>query len=235
MINPSAKNKGVMLIRPYICPALGSFSQFNEDLLIDLLFLSKEKGFYIDIGANDPEFNSNTKRFYDKGWSGINIDPGVDFSKKFSSLRRRDINLNIGIGPSKGKMIFYQVMGDSTLSSFNKEVAEKMAKLYELKVSELEVEVLRIADVCEEYVKSGHIDLMSIDAEGLDLEVLKSNDWHKFRPSLLMIEIDSQYGEIVEYMARHSYLLIFNNYHNAIFLDKDTSESSLRTIVKREK
>jgi len=219
------------LVKPYACPALGSYSQFSEDLLIDLLFLSKDKGFYVDVGANDPAFNNNTKRLYDKGWCGINIEPGIEQLEKFTSSRRRDINLNIGVGPIKGKMIFYRVVGDSTLSSFDRKVAIKMAETYGLKVIEEEVPVLRLVDIHDDYVKGNHVDFMSVDAEGFDLDVLKSNDWSKFRPSLVMAEVDSQYKEILEYMGSCNYLLIFNNNHNAIFLDKDTSENNLKEIV----
>jgi FkbM family methyltransferase len=218
-------------VKPYSCSTLRSYSQFNEDLLIDLLFLIKDKGYYVDVGANDPIFNSNTKRFYDKGWCGINIEPGIEQFEKFRSSRRRDINLNVGVGSIKGKMVFYRVVGDSTLSSFNKNVAMKMAEKYELKVAEEEVDVLRLIDICDEYVKGHQVDFMSVDAEGFDLDVLKSNDWSRFRPSLVMVEVDSQYKEIIEYMASHNYLHIFNNFHNAIFLDRDTSESNLKAIV----
>jgi len=218
-------------VKPYSSPELGSYSQFNEDILIDLLFLSKDKGFYVDVGANDPVFNSNTKRFYDKGWRGINIEPGVEQFEKFTSSRPYDINLNVGVGPIKDKMVFYRVEGDSTLSSFNKKVAIKMAGIYGHTVTKAEVDVLRLVDIYHDHVKNNHVDFMSVDAEGFDLDVLKSNDWRKYRPSLVMVEVDSQYKEIIEYMASCNYLHIFNNHHNAIFLDRDTSEINLKTIV----
>lgn len=218
-------------VRPYTSPVLKSYSQFNEDLLIDLLFLSKDNGFYVDVGANDPVFNSNTKRFYDKGWHGINIEPGVEQFEKFASSRPRDINLNVGVGSVKGKVVFYKVVGDSTLSSFNKNVAEKMATKFKLSVDETDVTVFRLEDIFDTYVKNRHVDFISIDAEGIDLEVLKSNDWDKFRPSLVMVEVDSQYSEIITYMSSHNYLHVFNNFHNAFFLDRKTSEITLKTLV----
>ena len=221
------------LVKPYVCPALKSYSQFNEDLLIDLLFLKKGNGIYVDVGANDPVFNSNTKRFYDKGWHGINIEPGVEQFEKFISSRGRDINLNVGVGPIKGTMDFYRVIGDSTLSSFNKKAAMKMAEKYELKVAKEEVVVLRLVDIFYEHLMDQHVDFMSVDAEGFDLDVLKSNDWSKFRPSLIMVEVDSQYKEIVSYMDNCNYAHIFNNFHNAIFLDSNTSEYNLKALVDR--
>jgi FkbM family methyltransferase len=222
-------------IQPFVSPVLGSHSQFNEDLLIDLLMISKKNGFYLDIGANDPSFNNNMKRFYDKGWSGINIEPGVDSIKKFSENRPLDINLNIGVGPFKGTLTFYQVVGDSTLSSFNKNIAKKMASKFGLAIEEIEIDVLRLTDVFEEYVKGRQVDFMSVDAEGLDLEILESNNWKKFRPTLVMIEIDNQYREIIEYMDHKNYRLIFNNYHNGIFIDNSTKDEHLSAMLKSSK
>ncbi len=218
-------------VRPYTSPALGSYSQFNEDLLIDLFLSLKDTGFYIDVGANDPIFNSNTKRFYDKGWNGINIEPGIKQFEKFASSRLRDINLNTGVASIKGELIFYRVEGDSTLSSFNKTVATKMAETYGLNVVEVSMSVLRLVDIFENYVKSRQVDFMSVDAEGFDLDVLKSNDWNKYRPSLVIAEVDSQYKGIIDYMTSCKYLLIFNNNHNAIFLDEDTVDHNLKAIV----
>ena len=218
-------------LQPFISPVFRSFSQFNEDLLIDLLFGSKNNGFYLDIGANDPSFNNNMKRFYDKGWSGINIEPGIDSIKKFCESRIRDINLNIGVGPVKGALTFYQVVGDSTLSSFNEKIAKKMAAKFGLTIDEISIDVLRLIDVFEEYVKDKQVDFMSVDTEGLDLEVLQSNDWDRFRPTLIMVEIDNQYQQIVEFMSQCNYVLVYNNYHNGIFIDKATSEKYFKDIV----
>jgi FkbM family methyltransferase len=225
------KKNIVAPIQPFISPVLGSYSQFNEDLLIDILLGYLNKGFYLDIGANDPSFNSNTKRFYDRGWCGVNIEPGVESFNKFRLSRIRDINLNIGAGPVKGTLTFYQVVGDSTLSSFNKEIANKMATRYGLSIKEATVDVLRLVDIFEHYVKDSKVDFMSVDAEGLDLGILQSNDWDRFRPSLLMAEIDNQYHEIVGFMNRCNYFLIYNNYHNGIFIDRLTTENSLLPIV----
>ena len=231
ILSPSKVKPMSLPIQPYICHSVKSYSQFNEDLFIDLLFTSKEKGFYMDIGANDPTFNSNTKRFYDKGWSGINVDPDSDFLNKFNISRQRDINLNVGVGTNKGKLIFYQVVGDSTISSFHKEIAEKISVMHKRLIRELNVDVLRLTDIYENYVKDIQIDFMSIDTEGSDLEVLKSNNWDKFRPTVIMVEIDNQYKTITEYMTRNSYFLIFNNSHNAIFLDSNSNESSFKNLL----
>jgi len=53
---------------------LGSNSQHGEDFILHFLLNFKKQGFYVDIGANDPDHISNSKYFYDRGWNGINVE-----------------------------------------------------------------------------------------------------------------------------------------------------------------
>ena len=52
-----------------------SYSQCLEDLILFCIFYDAKNGFYIDIGAHDPDKISVTKAFYLRGWHGINIEP----------------------------------------------------------------------------------------------------------------------------------------------------------------
>jgi peptide methionine sulfoxide reductase MsrB len=58
-----------------------SYAQNREDVIIDAFFPDLKKGFYVDIGAADPNYDSVTKFFYEKGWSGINIEPNPQLFK----------------------------------------------------------------------------------------------------------------------------------------------------------
>ena len=79
-----------------------SYSQFYEDLILYSIFYDINNGFYIDIGANDPNDISVTKAFYMIGWNGINIEPLPDKFKELAKIRKKDVNLNIAVGESKG-------------------------------------------------------------------------------------------------------------------------------------
>jgi FkbM family methyltransferase len=229
--NPALLDTGDSPVAPFVSPVLNSYSQFNEDLIIDLLFESKRNGFYLDVGANDPSSCNNTKRFYDKGWSGINIEPGKDAFEKLCACRPRDINLNIGVGFTTGTLTFYQVDENPQLSSFDKNIATTTAAKLEFTVEEIQIAVFRLVDVFEHHVKDKQVDFMSLDAEGLDLEVLQSNDWDRFRPTFVIVEIDKGYRDIVGYMKYCNYILIYNNEHNGIFIDKKTSDNNVRRVV----
>lgn len=208
----------------------GSFSQKGEDLTIDRYFNHKRKGFYIDIGACHPKRLSNTKYFYDKGWHGINVEPNPTRIKLFLKARKRDINLNIGIGNVEKIAVFYEFEATG-LSTFSKKEMEALLKIgYKLKKQQ-KIPMWRLEDIMNKHVKSS-IDFMTVDAEGMDLEVLKSNNWERYRPKLLCVETidfvdllldteeNSNRKEIISnYLLEKDYREYFSNGLNTMFED----------------
>ena len=203
-----------------------SYSQRGEDLVLDKLLGRKRKGFYVDIGANDPHRFSNTKRFYRRGWSGINVEPDADNYQKLVLARKRDCNLNIGIGESESNLNFYKFI-PHTLSTFSKEEADEYIKQgYKLE-NTVVVPVRRLEQVFTENCK-GEIDFMSVDTEGFDMVVLRSNNWEMFRPKLICIEsvAHTMSGEDnvkednhEEFLAGIGYTKVYDNGLNSIYRD----------------
>jgi FkbM family methyltransferase len=198
---------------------INSYSQYGEDLVIDGIIGYKSTGFYVDIGANDPTNLNNTKRFSDRGWKGINIEPNPVLFKKLGEQRPGDINLNIGIGPSTQESPFYMVSAD-TLSSFNEADAERNCRIFNERIIEImNIHMQPLAVVFETYCTGKDIDFMSVDVEGFELEVLQTNDWGRYRPYLIVIEINNNTNEILSYLKKNDYALIFRNHTNGIFVD----------------
>ena len=121
------KNENLSAITEELKQKYKSYSLYYEDLIIDSLLSYKKNGFYIDIGANDPVKFNNTARFYQRGWCGINIEPNPELFKRLEEARKRDINLNIGVGEKETELTFYHISAH-TLSSFNKQAAIKAAR-----------------------------------------------------------------------------------------------------------
>ena len=171
-----------------------SYSQLGEDLLVKAFIGDKWRwdysGFYVDIGAHDPKYLSNTKKFYDVGWHGINVDASTEAIKKFNHVRRRDINVNVGIGQTPGSMKYYR-LSESPMNTFSKEFADKMIKECGVKLLGIDdIPVITMKELLDTYLPEGQtIDFANIDCEGLDIEILKSNDWNKYRPNLILVEI----------------------------------------------
>ena len=94
-----------------------SYAQNFEDVILWRVLKDIDSGFYVDVGANGPVFDSVTKAFYDKGWRGINIEPMPDYYEKLSADRPRDINLMLAAGNRDEVLPFYEV-AETGLSSF---------------------------------------------------------------------------------------------------------------------
>ena len=201
-------------------PLYNSYSQNSEDILIDRLLGNKKTGFYVDVGAYDPSRLSNTKRFYKRGWSGINIETDPRKIIKFHKLRTRDLNLNVGIANKNGRLWYFEFEPD-TLSTFSKQAAENYKRQGYKLVGTFKIPVLKLGGVLEKYSKSKRIDFISVDVEGYDLEVLKSNNWKMFKPRLICVEADeSSEKNIDKFLARIGYKMVCRNHNNLIFLLK---------------
>lgn len=163
-----------------------SYAQNGEDVLLERLFRDVSAGFYIDVGANDPVELSVTKHFYDRGWRGINIEPGAESFRRLSAERTRDQNLNRGLAEAPGERRFYELPGQSVLSTFSPE----QAALYRAdgqEVVERLLQVSTLAQVCADLV-DGPIHFLAIDVEGYERQVLEGADWKRWRPMVVLIE-----------------------------------------------
>ncbi|QGY44443.1 FkbM family methyltransferase [Maribellus comscasis] len=162
-----------------------SFSQEGEDMLMKELFFKKKKGFYIDVGAHHPKRFSNTYYYYRQGWKGINIDAMPGSMRLFNFFRRRDTNLELGIADKEGELTYY-VFGETALNTFSKEIADERRNKYKLK-KQIKVKVYPLSGVLDKYAPA-NIDFLSIDIEGMDLLVLKTVDWNKYKPKVVLVE-----------------------------------------------
>lgn len=168
------------------------YGQNQEDIILSAFFPDIEKGFYVDVGACDPIKYSVTKLFYEKGWSGINIEPQEEQYKKLVKDRKRDINLNVGIGDKNSEM-HLRVYENESLSTFSREVKEEYKSIKErksLKYTDKPVEVQTLKAVLESNTVS-QIHFLKVDVEGLEYSVLKGNDWTQFRPEVICIEANN--------------------------------------------
>jgi FkbM family methyltransferase len=168
-----------------------SWSQEGEDQILQRIFERQSNGFYVDVGAHHPQRFSNTHLFYKRGWRGINIDAMPGSMKAFNKIRPRDINLEMGVGSVAGQLDYY-VFNEPALNGFSKELShERINKESDYKIEKIiKIDVFPLHQILKNHMPSGlEIDFMTIDVEGLDYEVLKSNDWSSYRPKFVLAEI----------------------------------------------
>ena len=212
--------------------ALKSYSQEGEDMILRRLLEKQKKGFYVDVGAHHPKRFSNTFFFYKNGWRGINIDAMPNSMCLFNKIRPRDINIEIPISDKKQKLKYY-MFNEPALNTFSKEIAEKRADKNDYKIiSEKEMETSTLEEIFKKYLPySQEIDFMSIDVEGLDLQVLKSNNWKQFRPKFVLVEIlgssikDIANSKEYKYLSEFEYEIFAKTVNTVIFRRVDIKET----------
>lgn len=203
-----------------------SFSQEGEDMIIRRFLDVKKKGFYIDVGAHHPFRFSNTYFFYRHGWRGINIDPLPHAMDLFKACRPRDINLNLGISSQSGSMSYY-MFNEPAFNTFDAALAlTRQTGIYKLLGKKL-VPVMPLSSILERYeAEFKDIDFLSVDVEGHDLEVLRSNDWNRFRPRLVLVEClatpsiqDVVHSDVHSFMQDNGYTMVAKSLYSCFFFD----------------
>ncbi|MGE5426221.1 MAG: FkbM family methyltransferase [Bacillota bacterium] len=185
-----------------------SYSQFGEDMVLSSLIWQRniKKGFYVDIGCFAPKKLSNTYFYYKKGWRGINVDARPGSMRPFMKLRKRDINVESGISDEEDELKFH-IFEEAPLNTFSDNLAsECVDKGMKLEKSVI-VHTMTLEQLFNRYLpKNQHIDFLTIDVEGFDYRVLKSNNWEKYKPTFILIEMHNLDFESVEKSQIYIYL-----------------------------
>ncbi len=208
-----------------------SYSQCGEDVNVHFNFkflkpLKNSKITYMDVGAHHPVEINNTFYFYKMGFRGVLIEPNGAYCKMLRRARPEDATLEAGIGISAATEADYYLMNASALNTFSKEHAERIESETEgrFKIEEVrKIPLLNINDVMEKHFK-GAPAFVSIDTEGLDLEILRTVDFTKYRPKVFCVETlitntTEVRSEIAEYIESQNYTARGGSIVNTIFLD----------------
>ncbi len=183
------------------------YSQNNEqDVILD--YFKDFKGKFLDIGANDGLTFSNSRALAEIGWQGTLIEPSPEPFKRLKALynKTKCKVLNIAIGDSSGEITFYDCV-DTLLSSTNLELVKSWNRPYE----EIKVKVKTF----NEAVPVNDFDFITIDAESMDLIILRQIDLTNVK--CLCIEHGNTIeAEILEYCT--GFKTILRNYENLILI-----------------
>ena len=182
-----------------------SYAQNFEDVMLWRALKHIECGFYIDVGANDPEVDSVTKAFYDHGWRGINIEPIPAWFKKLEENRARDINLQLAVGSKNGQVVIYDFR-ETGLSTTDKATAQRHEVEQGWKNVELTVPVETLTEICQR-VHVTPIHFLKIDVEGAEKEVLLGIDFSVIRPWIILVESMLPCSQVESYAQWESILL----------------------------
>lgn len=192
-----------------------SFAQNAEDIRLWRVLRNLPTGRYADIGAADPQEGSVTKFFYDRGWSGLNVEPGPAY-EKLSADRARDSNVRCVVGTSSGEVDFWVTYPDPGLSTTDLSVHDHVAHQIE-SAEKYSVPCKSLADLFTEHCAADErLDFLKVDVEGAEADVFASNDWLRFRPSIVVAEAVASWDSAPRY-EQWEPLLIAAGYEFAAF------------------
>jgi FkbM family methyltransferase len=187
------------------------FSQYEQDkFLNETLFKNKKDGFFVDIGASDPERQNNTLFFENLGWEGIVVEP---MQREFLELKkhRKCAVENFAIYQNSGVYKFLACSGyikglsgllcEQKSQHLNRIFNELL--LYGDSVSIIEVQTITFDSLMKKY-KRTEIDYLSLDTEGSEFSILKTIDFNKY--NIKAISVENNYGG--DYVQK--YLMTFD-------------------------
>ena len=170
------------------------WSQYGEDLVyLDLIRKNvfPQKGFYVDLGCNEPKHLSQTFTLYQRGWNGVCVDLDERVSNKFKKIRPNDNFMNVATLPGSDEREVEINIGVSTLHSRLKSADDLLIKrgIHHDTTNEKTKKVsgLGVNKILDRYTP-GKIDLLSVDIEGSDEEIIESIDYEKYEISAIVLE-----------------------------------------------
>jgi hypothetical protein len=136
--------------------------------------------------------------------------------------------LPVGIGDSPGTAELF-VMTTPTLNTFSRKEAERYQSYGRERIERtIQVEIKAVNQVLVEYFKVPP-DFVSLDVEGMDLSIVKSFDFERFRPKVFCVETltytedgtEKKISEIPNVLQQNGYFIYADTYINTIAVDKE--------------
>ena len=212
--HPNIWQKLFLLRKVYLTKIFRIFySQFGEDIILKEYIPKKfDRGFYVDVGCYHPKKFSNTYMLYKRGWRGINVDLDSLKVAGFNLARPQDCNITAAVSDEESTVNVFSFGTYNLGSTLDEKTAINSSG--EIK-STREVKTRTLENIIKGTRFSGkQVDLLSIDAEGHDLNVLRSLNIEKYQPWLIIIEThlisfdQIENSELYRYLKQKGYHLI---------------------------
>lgn len=203
------------------------------DKIYEKYFGYPSKGYFVEVGAYDGEFVSNTSFLADHGWEGLYIEPIYDFYLK--CLKRHNDNdvtvANVAIGLEEGEKVIFK--GD-TLSTLNEDQVSRYKEIdwaQHISFSESVCDQMRLDTLMEKIEVPKNFDILVVDVEGKESEVFKTFELDEWKPKMMIVELEDghesfqKYPELIteikelrEFIHGKGYTEIFRDHINTVFV-----------------
>ena len=176
----------------------------DEGELVWEFFGRRADGFFVEVGANDPKNSSQSWFLETKGWQGILVEPLSRFTAALQAARPRSRVFQVACGaPGHPPTATLHVGENSEHSSLQPNLVDAGTRYWQTET----VRVLTLDELLRE-AGQPRLDFVSIDVEGLQLEVLRGFDLARQRPTLLFVEDHLLNWDTHFHLRRHGYRLV---------------------------
>ncbi len=206
-----------------------SFSQQGEDIVIyhllhDLMKIKTPT--YVDIGAADPVEANNTFLLYWTGGHGVLVEPNPMYVERLKRRRPGDVVVQAGVGVTDAKQAdYYVIRGKPTLNTFSAEEANRLRASMGKDAVEtvMKMPLININELIATTLGKAP-DLLSIDIEGMDLDILRTLDFATCRPAAIVAETirmgsNDVNTEMLEFLESKGYVVRGGSVINTVFAD----------------
>jgi FkbM family methyltransferase len=201
----------------------------NESSIVWDFFKQARRGVFVEVGANHPIQENQTWFLEQQGWSGVLVEPNPELFQLLQKQRPRSRVVQAAVGAQNGEVDL--LLGINHLHS-------TLTPLLDDPLSGKKVRVrLSTMDSILSEAGLAKIDFLSIDVEGVELQVLQGLDLQKYSPQLILIEEHRRDYTKHFYLRRHGYRLVKRtgrnnwyvpNAHPATVRSMNTSAEALR-------
>jgi FkbM family methyltransferase len=209
------------------------YSYGGIDSVVNNIFRNQKNGFYVDVGAQHPIKNNNTYLLHKKGWEGVNIDLDQKNINLFNVSRKNDCNICAAISSLEKDANLYYYHEGSPINTLSKEIADRQKAIIK---ETRTIKTKTLTSILENSkFKNKEIDFLSIDVEGVELEVLQGLNLNIYKPKIIVVELldlDSKKleiknlninnvinSEIYKYIEKNNYTMINWLHSDIVFVN----------------
>jgi FkbM family methyltransferase len=208
----------------------------NLDKIYEKYFGYPSKGYFVEVGAYDGEFVSNTSFLADHGWNGLYIEPIYEFYLKCLKRHQKNeiIVANVSIGLDEGEKTIYKGETLTTLDENQMNIYKEIDWAQHISFSEEICDQMRLDNLMKKLEVPKNFDLLVVDVEGKEHEVFQTFDLNIWKPKMMIVEIEDEHRSFQKYekfiknakklrntIAKNNYTEIYRDEINTIFIMND--------------
>lgn len=203
--------------------------------LLEQFVGASHEGHYVEVGAFDGLFASNTWGLAQRGWSGLLIEPVPELAE---SCRQNYVKfpkvqvVQSAVGREKGALTLY--LGNQ-LTTANADTHEEYTTvdwaLASLTSERVIVEVTTLDEILSSYAVPEGFDVLVVDVEGFEAAVFDGFKLSHWMPRMIVVELADTHpdlkstaredAELGTMITNAGYTIVFKDHINAVFVRAD--------------